>query len=742
MTGPVAPMREEAAGPSGDAACDVEKVAALLAPRNVVIVGASDRPGSWGQQIWTNLDRYGFKGGVFPLNPNRSEIWGTVCHQSYDSLPEPPDHLVILVPARLVSQALRDGAAAGARSATVFTSGFEGHDEETEALSLELSRTIRETGLAVSGPNCFGNISAGNGLVTFLDSRVMTLEPGPVAMIGQSGGVMMFVNRAFEERGLKSSYVVTSGNETGLGLSDYIAFMAQDDNVRAIFAYVESVREPAKFRAACEMARAAGKPIVIMKLGQTDAGRSAAMAHTGSLAGTTEAFDAIAGRLGVIRVDTLDEAAEALEYLVHSRVPKGLRLAAMTLSGAFRGILLDAAAKNGMSFSPLAPATTARLEELVGVGSIVGNPFDGGFAVVSNEETYVKCLEALDADINTDIVLLQEELPRVPGVRRTERYIALVDDFARTRATKPIVFLSMMTHSQSDHSRKLRAGCPNVPFLHEATKALSALKKINRVREQQALALSPRQGRAHPAAFRQIRALAKPTQSVVLNERASKELLAHYGLHSAREHFVTAREEAVAAAERIGFPVVLKVVASALPHKSDVGGVVLDLSTAAEVAEAWDRIERDVRQRAGIKEIEGMLVCEQIKGGLELALGLHRDPEMGLVAMAGAGGVLLELLKDVAFSSVPITPDMARDMLSRTRIQPLLAGFRGRAAHDEAAVVDALVSLGDFAAECGAFIESVDINPLVAREHGQGAVMLDALVVLRPESAISAEKSE
>ena len=291
-----------------------KKVEALTAPRNVVLVGASDRAGSWAARVWRNLNRYEFPGPIHLVNPRRTEIWDQPCYPDFQSLPEPPDHLVVLVPASGVIETLRSGAAAGARSATVFSAGFgESFDTEAAALGRELSALIEETGLGVSGPNCMGNVCAKSRLVTLTEDRPLTLQQGPVALVGQSGGMMIFTNSGLQERGITAEYLITSGNEAGLSMADYIAFFADQPELKVIVIYVEAISNLDKFKAACRYARCTGKHIVALKLGQSEGGRQAAMAHTGSLAGSVEAFDAVAGEVGVIRADTLDDVVEITE---------------------------------------------------------------------------------------------------------------------------------------------------------------------------------------------------------------------------------------------------------------------------------------------------------------------------------------------------------------------------------------------------------------------------------------------
>jgi acetate---CoA ligase (ADP-forming) len=708
-----------------------KKVAALTEPRNAVLVGASDRPGSWAARVWRNLKRYDFPKPAYLINPRRTEIFNERCYPDFQSLPEPPDHLVVLVPAPGVPELLRSGAAAGARSATVFSSGFgEAFDKDAAKLGRELADVIAETGLAVSGPNCMGNICAKSSFVTLAEDRPLTLRQGPVALVGQSGGMMLFMNVALEERGMNAEYLITSGNEAGLSVPDYIAFFADQPELKVIIIYVEAISDLDKFKAACLHARAAGKSIVAVKLGQSEEGRSAAMAHTGSLAGSVEAFDAVAGELGVIRANTLDDAVEITELLAHTGAPGGRRIGAITLSGAFRGLLYDAAERHHLQFPTLADDTLAKLNAILGVGSLVSNPIDGGFGVLTSADNYRASIAALQNDPNVDMILLQENLPREAGSDRAERYIAMGEEIAATAASKPIAFITPVTHSQSDYSRAIRARSPHVSFLLEANKALRTIESVARRDELERLAQpSPRvpATTAETAAASRVRALAS-AGTAALNEVDSKELLRAYGIAVPAEIATHSPDEAVSAAQQIGYPVVLKGVSARLPHKSDAGAVMLNLVSAHDVRAAYARITENAG-RAGVEQLDAMLVCQQVSGGLELVLGLHRDPEMGLVVMAGSGGVLLELTKDVAFAVPPITRDKARAMIARTHAARLLAGYRGGNALDADAVAGALVALGRIAEDLDDVIQSVDINPFVVLPPG--GIALDALFVPR-----------
>jgi len=708
------------------------KVHALLNPRNVVIVGASDKPGNWAQRVWRNLNRFKFPLPIYPLNPGRDSVWDQRCYKSFAELPEPPDHLVVLIPAPFVPDALREAAKAGARSATIMSSGFdEGTDETSKASGAKLKAVIADTGLAVSGPNCLGNFNAHASFVTLPDDRPQRIAPGPVAVFGQSGGIVMAIKRTLEERGIQAGYLITSGNEAGLTTADYIAYFAKDPMTRVIVSYLESVHDPEAFLAACRMAKAAGKPVVVAKLGASDEGRVAAMAHTGALAGSMQAFDAVAGEAGVIRVANLDAVVETVEYLLHAPLPKGAGLGAITFSGGFRGLMLDNAAKHGLKFVDLAPATRATLEKLLTVGTIIGNPLDSGFAALTSQDAYVKCVETLLADPGIDVLLLQEEIPRAAGTERKESNLRAVNEIVG-RVKKPVAYVTMISHSVTDYSRELRTQLPNLAIMQEVDKTIAAVRAVTDYAARMAApAAAPAAIRGGArAALDKILAKSAGTEPVALSEIDSKAILKAYGLKGPKEIVARSAAEAAKAARQIGFPVVLKAIHPKLTHKSDAGGVLIGLDSAIAVKDGYARVAKNVKAKAKLA-IEGAIVAEMVSGGLELVLGAVRDPEMGPVVMFGSGGVALELYRDVAFAAPPLDAGRAEALIAETKAARLIAGYRGSKALDKKALVDALIAFSRLVADLGPRLHSVDVNPFVLRM--KGGVALDALVVLAPE---------
>jgi acetyltransferase len=716
--------REQAGGGAGNTTAKVE---ALLNPRNVVIVGATDKPGNWPQRVLRNLKRFEFPKPIYPFNPTRDSVWDMRCYRAFTDLPEPPDHLVVLAPAKAVPATLREAAAAGARSATIMTSGFEeAPDEQGQKLGAELRAAITETGIAVSGPNCLGNFNAAASFFSLPDDRAQLLKQGPVAVVGQSGGIAMAIKRTLEERGVYTEALVTSGNETGLTTADYIAYFATLPRIKVIACYLESVHDTATFLAALRSARAAGKHVVVMKLGASDAGRAAAAAHTGALAGSMEAFDAVAGKAGALRVRNLDDMIEAVEFLVHVPMPRGKHLGSITFSGGMRGLLLDAAEAHGMSYRPLSVATENKLKEILTVGSIIGNPLDAGFAALSSNEAYLRCVEILLADEEIDILLLQEELLRAPGSERKEKNLHDVNAIA-ARANKPIAYVSMVSYGLNDYARDLRAQLPNVAFMQEVDKSLRTLKAVTQhigtVPAGTALRAPSSQGRA--LLDRAIAAGGPRT----LDEVTSKSLLAAYGLRTAREALAGTEDEAATAAREIGFPVVAKIVSRALPHKSDIGGVKVGLKDEAAVRDAFRSIMAAGEKHPDKPKVEGVLIAQMVSGGLELVLGATTDPEMGPVILFGSGGVDLELTRDVALAACPLDEAGALDLIGRTRAGVLVSGYRGRPALDRKALVEALLAVSNLMRDAGGAIAEIDVNPFLLTQKGGFA--LDALVVLK-----------
>ena len=718
--------------PSPDASDIVKSIHAMLHPRNIVLVGATDKPGNYAERIWNNLIKYQYEGGLFPVNARRETIWGVPCYKDFASLPETPDHVLVLVPARFAVQVIRDAAAAGARSATIVTSGFsELQDEESQRLAVELKEAVRETGLAVTGPNCLGNLSAGEKLFTNIDDRIVTMEAGPVAIAGQSGAIVMAIRQTLEDRGVGVGYMVTTGNETGLETPDLMAYFAADPSIRVIVIYLEGVRNTKVFREACKAARAAGKPVIALKLGASEGGRAAAMAHTGALAGSIETFDAISTREGVIRVRGLDELIETTECFVHADPPKGNRLAAVSLSGGKRGLLIDAFYSAGLNFAPLSSNATGQLAKMLGPGSIVGNPLDAGFAAVVDPSVYMSSIKIMIDDPDTDIVIIDAELPKAPHELR-ERNLRIVNEMAGA-ANKPVVYISAMSIGFTEFTKALRKSLPNIAVMQGLDRAVGAIKSLIEYASLRKEVPDIKSSSKASARAMLEKALKAANGAAALDEVASKKLLKAYGIPISKEEIAQTAAEAVKIAKKIGFPVVAKVVSADILHKSDIGGVVLNLNSAAEVKRAFNDITARVKKIKSKPKLEGILIAQQVKADLELVVGASLDAEMGPVVLFGTGGVDIELLKDVALAGAPLDEAEAKQLIARTKAGVKMKGYRGKPALHEPSAVKALVGLSNLMADAGSRIASIDVNPFLI--NSKVGVAVDGLIVLNNEAA-------
>jgi acetate---CoA ligase (ADP-forming) len=717
--------------PPSDASSIVKNIHAMLHPRNIVLVGATDKPGNYAERIWNNLVKYKFEGGLYPLNSKRETIWGVPCYKDFASLPDKPDHVLVLVPARFAVQVIRDAAAAGARSATIVTSGFsELQDDESQKLAAELQQAVRETGLAVTGPNCLGNLSAGEKLFTNIDDRVVTMEAGPVAIAGQSGAIVMAIRQALEDRGVGVGYMVTTGNEAGLETPDLMTYFAADPSIRVIVVYLEGVRNTKVFREACKAARAAGKPVIALKLGASEGGRAAAMAHTGALAGSIETFDAISTREGVIRARGMDELIETTECFVHADLPKGARLAAVTLSGGKRGLLIDAFSSAGLNFAQLSQSASGKLAKMLGPGSIVGNPLDAGFAAVVDPSVYIQSIKIMIDDPDTVIVVIDAELPKAPHELR-ERNLRLVDEMAAA-ASKPVIYISAMSIGFTEFTKGLRKSLPHIAVMQGLDRAVGAIKALieySSLRKVVPDIVSSSSASARATLERSL----KSAEGPALDEIASKRLLKAYGIPVSREEIARTATDAVKIAKKIGFPVVAKVVSAEILHKSDIGGVVLNINSAAEVRRAFNEITTRVKKLKNKPNLEGILIAQQVKAELELVVGAALDAEMGPVVLFGTGGIDIELMKDVALAGAPLDDEEARELIGRTKAGVKVRGYRGKPALHEASVAKALVGLSNMMADAGTRIASIDVNPFLI--NTRTGVAVDALIVLNNAAA-------
>lgn len=530
------------------------------------------------------------------------------------------------------------------------------------------------------------------------------------------------------DRGVEPATVVASGSEMSLSCADYIHHLASDPSTEVIGCFVESIKDVERFSAACELARRNGKRVVVLKVGASPEGREAALAHTGSVVGSLRAFEALAAELGVVVVHSQDELVDAIELLLHAGHLAGQRIGVVSHSGGLKDLLMDYAAELGVSFPALDPATTAQLDALLGAGASVGNPLDSGFPGLSNPEIHQQCVRLVAGDPNVDIVLVQDELPRSEAKVREEKYLRNLSAMTQSEEPLPVPVgaISLTSYSLTDHARAVRRELPGIFVLQEARRALSVVSKSGRA----VLTARPRPEHVpHPEADRirtWIASLQEPEAATSLDEYTSKQLLREYGIPTTSDVRVSTAQDAVAAAEIMGYPVVLKISSETLTHKSDIGGVLLNLTDADAVRAGVETLRANLAAADPSAELE-VLVAEFISGGTELMLGLAQDAEVGSVIATGSGGITVELFDDVAVGLPPFTRETADEMLGRTKAGTLVTGFRG-VTLDHEGVLAAIAAIGQLAVDLDGYIEAIDINPL--NVSPSRVIALDALVVL------------
>lgn len=702
----------------------------LLEPRSIAIVGATDKGPT--ARTKAELDRLGYAGRVYPVNPRRTELWDGPCYADLASLPEAPDQVILSIPAAAVPAALTEAIAIGAGSVAIHAAGF---GEGGEADGLELADKVRSiaasTTVPISGGSFGGLFRLAQRVMTISLSRVPDGAGSPVALVGQSGGVLMFTYEALMDRGVRPTTVIASGSEVVLGCADYVAALVEDEGTRVIGCFVESIKDLDTFGAACRRARELGKHIVVLKVGASPEGRAAALAHTGSVVGSLEAFEALAAELGVVTVHTPDEFVDALELMSHVGAMRGPRIGVISHSGGLKDLVMDYASELGITFPKLEEDTLATLGDLLGsTGAVVGNPLDTGFPGLSNPEIYRRCVETVAADPNIDIILVQEELPRSTAKPREEKYLRQLSEQAVSGSLqgKPVGAMSLASYSLTDHARGVRDELDGIFVLQEARRALKVVTRAGQAAEVASRAAAPAPHRDLAELRARLQGLQQPGRATTLSEHDSKQLLAAYGVPVTSDLLADSADGAVAAAERIGYPVVLKVSGAAMSHKSEIGGVVLDLRDDSAVRAAFDRLAAAARGVAPDEPVQ-VLVSEYVSGGTELVLGLSQDSEVGPVIAIGSGGVAVEILDDVVVGLPPFDLTSASELLARTRAGRVVGGYRN-IVRDADGVHRATVALGALALDLSDLIEAVDINPLVST--ASRTVALDALVVLSP----------
>ncbi|MQA95216.1 MAG: CoA-binding protein [Streptosporangiales bacterium] len=697
-------------------------VRALFNPTSIALVGATDKSG-W--SLNTHLNLKDFPGEVYLVNPRSETVHGRPAYPSLSALPGPVDLVYVMTPTRAVIEVMREGAGLGIRSYVVLTAGFGETGAEGRALEDEIAAYAAEHGLTVLGPNGNGYINAAAGVTPYGLPIPAGLPRGSVGVVLQSGALASAVMNLAMARSVGVSLLTSMGNETQVTVTDVLGHLVDDPETKVIALFLESIRRPDEFSAIARRALAAGKPIVALKIGRSSLAKSTAQAHTGALVGDDRVIDAAFAQLGVVRVRSLEDLIVTAGLLAQTGPLPGRRIGVVTPSGGASEIIADRAEDEGLDLPPWAPATVSGLSEILPDFATVQNPLDVTGYVVVDRTLLGRALDVATADPGIDMVMLLSELPRIEPPDPEPVVKMFTANAERINGSpKPIVVISNAMTDVSAFGREVarRSGFPYVAggIEHGMTALGAALRWSETYRR--ARAAVPAQ-RGTPV---RVPGLEGSPRGVWAEHRAAG-LLSAAGLPVVPSALVETSEEAAAAADRLGYPVVVKAAAEGLAHKSDIGGVRLGLGSAAEVRDAG----ADVLAAMGKAEVDGggLLVQPQRSGGVELLVGVVRDASWGLTLAVGLGGVWVEVLKDTALRLLPVDAAEVRRALDELRGVDLLRGARGSRAADLDAVADVVARIGALAAGLGDRLESLEINPLLVR--GSEVEALDTLIIWR-----------
>ncbi|MGN6770690.1 MAG: acetate--CoA ligase family protein [Rhizobiaceae bacterium] len=702
--------------------------ARILDPRSVAVIGASEDVGKFGGRVMYYMTKHGFAGRIVPVNKGRETVFGLPCVR-HISEAEPVDVALLALPPEHLVQAVEDCAQAGVGACIVMTTGFAEAGAEGERKQAALVDIVRRTGMRLIGPNCMGLISPHYrlALTSSLVLEEGSLRAGKVGLISQSGALMVSMYNRADDAGIGFSACVSLGNQADMEICDFLEHLIGDPRTEVICIYMEGLRDPARFLALADKARLAGKPLLLVKTGRTEAGSRAAKSHTASLAGGYDVFSAACRDHGIVLLDDPDGMIQLADFLSRWPAPTGPGIGVISGSGGGAGIGVDRLSEAGLELAELGAATRARMATFL-LPPQANNPIDlGGRTIDDPFECVRRSVAEMASDPSVSILLIV--LTTVPFYEQTTREMAE----AAIACGKPFLFIVTPGHA-ADAPRAVLKGldCPYVDRFDDGIRLLRGLA------DYRAGLAAGRPAPDRPAGLPERSTIIPAGEGrSLMTEPEVKQLLDAYGISVTRERLAQDADAAVQAAVALGYPVALKAVARGLIHKSDIGGVRLGLADEVAVRRAFTDIAAAVAAHDPTLVFEGCLVQEMRRPEAELLLGIKRDPVFGPVVVAGAGGVLVELLRDIQIALVPFGIDKARDMIERLAIWPMLDGYRGHQKLDVDAAARALSMLSWLASDHGDRIIELDINPLGLGVVGQGAVALDARATLAsiPEGA-------
>jgi acyl-CoA synthetase (NDP forming) len=705
----------------------------LLAPESVAIVGASADTHSLRGRLTHYLIEHGYPGRVYPVTRSQGDVLGHKSYPSVAALPEPVDLAVILVPAAYVVDALAQCGERGVKAAVVISSGFaEESGEAARARDIELRAVAERYGILVCGPNSEGIVNPLKPLVAtfspvFHDpSRGLLPATGkarPIAVSCQSGALTFsFLSRGRGKQ-LRFTHQISSGNQTCLEAHDYIDWMLDASGADIFLVYLEGIRRADRFREVADKAAAAGKPLIIAKVGRSAAGRRAAASHTGALAHAGVVDDAVFRHHGIIRGEDLDHMLDIAAAFAFCKLPRGNRVAVITGSGGSAVWMADTLSAHGLELPVLEDDIQRRLLALLPSYASAQNPVDGTAQAI-HEVGYAKLVEIVRESDRIDTILLIGSLANEETAgKRAEELAAITGT-----TDQPILLSTYTTASEGAMARFAEAGIPCYTSMPSCARAIRALVDYAAFQARRRHSAAPAAAPQRRDETRRALAAAGPA----LSEYEAKALLAPYGVPRPAEALAATEEEAVAAAAHISGAVALKVQSPDIMHKTEAGAVILGVTGEAAVREAYRAVLARAKASHPLAAVQGVLVQAMARPGTEMILGVTRDPDFGPMLMVGLGGIHVEVLRDITFAPVPIDREAGLALLRELKGAAVLDGVRGQKPADRAALAELMAALSNFASDHAAEIAEIDLNPVIVHPEGQGLTIVDALIIKRP----------
>lgn len=701
----------------------------LFNPRSIAIIGASPNKTSiTGQPVQHLIDRQ-YQGRIYPVNPKFQEISGFQCYPTVADLPEPADLAVIVIHAARVPSVLSDCAKKGIKVAVIISGGFAEAGEAGVALQTQLQDISTKQGIRIVGPNCQGmlnvgeRVCAGFGPILSPDYGVPS---GHLSLVTQSGGFGFGVVNILAQNGIGFRRIISTGNESDLTTADFVEHFIQDPKTHVVAAYMEGLKDGQRLKALGKLALEHDKPLLLWKVGTTDAGKRAASSHSASLGGDAAVASAIFRQIGAIEIKDIGDLVDCCRALSKQKRPTGNRVAILSASGGAGVLISDECIRSGLEVPALPEACRQKFASVAPALGILQNPIDLMGKIYDEPQHLKQALAILASEPSIDSIVV------INPIRKGERasQIAMVIAEIDKETAKP-VFVSWAARrdfAAEAFSILEQAGIPCFDSPVRCAKALGVLTTYADKRNKEITSLAEN---SHPSRKAEVMAILKCDAGNTLSEHAAKRILSAYGVSITQERLAKSAEEALSFANALRYPVAMKVQSPDIAHKTEAGGVRLWIKSPEELSITYKELIQRIKQSAPNALMEGVLIQEMVGGGIETIVGVFSDPSFGPIVMFGLGGIYAEVLRDVSFRSPPISNSMAHEMIRETKCYHILAGARGRDAADINALADAIVMIGNLAIDLKDEIIELDVNPLTVMPKGQGVKALDALIVMR-----------